>query len=69
MKFKDIKIMKVEELKSKLEELKKELIKNNAQVATGTNPKSPGQVKQIKKSIAKILMVLDNKKEASKKTS
>lgn len=66
MKFKEITAMKKEELEAKLAELRKELIKNNAQIATGTNPKSPGQTKQIKKNIAKILMVL-NRKEVRQK--
>jgi len=66
MKFKDITAMKEEELKAKLSELKKELIKNNAQVAIGANLKNSGQIKQIKKNIAKILMVLD-RKEVNKK--
>ena len=66
MKFKDITAMKEEELNAKLSELKKELIKNNAQVAIGTNLKNSGQIKQIKKNIAKILMFLD-RKEANKK--
>jgi len=48
-----------EDLRSKLEELRKELIKTNAQISTGTTPKSPGHVKQIKKNIAKILMILN----------
>lgn len=64
MKFKEIKSTPREELKSRLIELKKELIKNNAQVASGTTPKSPGQLKQLKKNIAKILMVLSQEKKA-----
>ena len=58
MKTKDLRGMAKEELLNKLTELKKELIKQNAQIATGTTPKSPGQVKQIKKTIAKILTIL-----------
>ena len=46
-----------------------ELIKINAQISTGTTPKSPGQVKQIKKNIAKILTILHQKpKEVDSKT-
>jgi large subunit ribosomal protein L29 len=63
MKFKDIKSSSKEELKSRLIELKKELIKTNAQIASGTTPKSPGQVKQLKKNIAKILMALSQIKQ------
>ncbi|HHI03944.1 MAG TPA: 50S ribosomal protein L29 [Candidatus Woesearchaeota archaeon] len=58
LKIKEIESMNVEEMKTKLDELKKELIKHNAQIATGTNPKSPGQVRVIKKTIARILTVL-----------
>lgn len=61
MKIKEIRSMSKEDLQVKLEELKKELIKINAQISTGTTPKSPGHVKQIKKSIAKILTILQEK--------
>lgn len=59
---KELRTMPVEEIKAKLEELKKELMRENAQVATGTIPKSPGKIKQIKKTIAKILTILNEKK-------
>ena len=69
MKAKEIRSMNKEDLKAKLEELKKELVKVNAQIATGTIPKSPGQVKQIKKNIARILTIFNEKhSEADKKT-
>ena len=67
MKIKEIKTMSKEDLNSKLEELKKELMKTNAQIATGTTPKSPGKVKEIKKTIAKILMIQKQKQEVKKK--
>lgn len=58
MKIRDLKELPKEELIKKLNELKKELIKHNAQIAVGTTPKSPGAVKQTKKTIAKILTLL-----------
>ena len=61
MKIKDIRGMDIGSLNAKLLELKKEMIKVNAQIAIGTAPKSPGQVKSIKKTIAKILTVLNEK--------
>lgn len=70
MKFKELKAIEPVELKSKLIELRKELIKLNAQVATGTAIKNPGQIKQTKKTIARILTLSNIKKqtkEASKK--
>lgn len=66
MKFKDLKIMQKTELSEKLLELKRELIKENAQVAIGTIPKSPGKLKQTKKTIAKIKTLLSNVEEAKK---
>ena len=59
MKTKDLRGLAKEELQVKINELRKELVKQNAQIATGTTPKSPGQVKQIKKTIAKILTILN----------
>jgi len=61
MKTKELKTLSREDLLTKLKELKKEQIKHNAQIATGTVPKNPGQVKQTKKTIAKILTILKRK--------
>lgn len=61
MKAKELKSKSKEELESQLVELKKELIKLNTQVATGTNLKSPGQVKKVKKNIARLLTELKTK--------
>jgi len=44
-------------LSSKLTELRNELISINAQIAMGTVPENPGRVKEIKKTIAKILTI------------
>lgn len=66
MKKKELKLMSKEDLNSKLEELKKELMKSNTQVATGTTPKSPGQIKQQKKNIARILTFLKTKEDVKK---
>jgi len=45
----------------KLADLKKELMKINSQIATGTVPKSPGKVREIKRTIAKILSINNEK--------
>ena len=58
MKSKDIKSMSKEKIESQLLELRRELIKLNTQVATGTTLKNPGQVKNIKKNIARLLTQL-----------
>lgn len=61
MKTKELRAMPKEELKAKLVELRKELVKHCTQLATGTVPKSPGQIKQTKKTIAKILTIIKEK--------
>ena len=54
MKAKEIKALPADQLAKKKEELEFELVKLNAQVASGTTPKNPGQIRNIKKSIARI---------------
>lgn len=66
MKFKDLKPLGESELKEKMGQMEMDLMKVNAQVAAGTTPKSPGQLKQIKKSIAKIKSILAAKSEEKK---
>ena len=61
MKAKEIRSMDKNTLNEKIIELKKELVKVNAQVATGTALKNPGQVKKIKKTLAKILTISNQK--------
>lgn len=52
--IKEIRKMNDEELGKKLSDLKKELMKANAQIAQGTVPEKPGRIKEIKKTIARI---------------
>lgn len=54
MKAKELTQLPSDQLQKKKEELEFELVKLNAQVASGTTPKNPGQIKNIKKSIARI---------------
>jgi large subunit ribosomal protein L29 len=53
------------ELRSRLSELRKELLKLNVEVNTG-NAANPGRVKQNKKNIARILTLLTEKQKGSK---
>ena len=61
MKIKELRGMGAAELKMKMQELYKELMKDNAQVATGTIPKNPGKLKLAKKTIARIKTLLSQK--------
>ena len=58
MKRKEIHALPKTELENKLKELRKNLMKENAQIKIGTAPSNPGKVKQIKKMIAKIITEL-----------
>ena len=58
MKNKELDSMKGEELSLKLQELRKELMKQYSQVAAGTTPKSPGQIKAARKAVARILTII-----------
>ena len=71
LKAKELRQLAVEDLRQKIVELRKDLMKNNMQTATGTTLKSPGKVKQLKKTIARIIALLNEKglkrKEGQKK--
>jgi large subunit ribosomal protein L29 len=67
VKKKDLKNLSHEDLNKQLKELKMELIKSNSQVAAGSTPKNPGQIRQTKKTIARILTLLNKKKEEKQK--
>ena len=62
-------IMDIEkaEYSNKLSELKKELVKLNAQASTGTAMKNPGMIKKTKKNIARILTLINKNKEVKTK--
>lgn len=66
MKVKELKLMNDQDLENKLNELRKELMKINSQIAIGTLPKNPGKVKEFKRTIAKILTIR-NQKEVKKR--
>jgi len=57
IKLSEIKQMDEKTLTSKLNEFRNELIAINAQVAMGTLPENPGRIREIKKTIAKLLTV------------
>ena len=63
MRAKELRVMNELELDNKVVELKKELMKVNSQIAIGTLPKSPGKVKDLKKTIAKILTIKNQKRQ------
>lgn len=52
------------QLKEKLNDLKKDLMKYNAQISTGTVPENPGRIKLVRKTIAKIYTAINAKRHS-----
>lgn len=61
MKAKELRLMNELDMENKAVELKKELMKINSQIAIGILPKNPGKIKEIKRTIAKILTTKQEK--------
>jgi large subunit ribosomal protein L29 len=55
-----------EEIKTRIRELRKELMKENVHISSGTAPSNPGKLKQIKKNIARLLTILKQSQEKPK---
>ncbi len=51
------------DLIKRLNELKLELVKEKGQIAIGGTPSNPGRIKEIKKTIARILTELKRRGE------
>ena len=61
MKAKELRLLNETDMENKMLELKKELMKINSQIAIGTIPKNPDKVKNIKRTIAKIITIKNQK--------
>ncbi|MBW9221185.1 50S ribosomal protein L29 [Methanothermococcus sp. SCGC AD-155-M21] len=61
LKAHEIREMSISEMKEKLAELKRELMKENANKATGGSPTNIGNIKEIKRTIARIYTILNEK--------
>ena len=57
IKAKEARKMSIGELNQKLNELKLELAKNKAQIIIGGAPENPGKIREIKRSIARVLTI------------
>lgn len=62
IKKKQMKELSLEDLEKRLAELKLELVKERAQINVGGSPSNPGRVKQIRKTIAKIITEIKKRK-------
>jgi len=62
VKSKDIRKMTEEEMNKKIGELKLELSKKKAQIIVGGAPENAGKIKEVKRTIARILTIKNEKK-------
>ena len=60
VKKKELKQLDAQSLKSKLEELKKDLMKINAKRSSGSSIENPGRIKHLKRVIARINTYIKN---------
>lgn len=59
--------MKIEELNKKLSELRLELLKEMGNVKMGRPVKNPGKIRELKRTIARILTIKKEKMREGKK--
>jgi len=67
MKKLELKQKSNEDLKKNLNELRRDLMKLNAQRSTGTTPENPGNIKKFRRTIARINTILNNKQPEVKR--
>ena len=61
----ELKQMNESQINERLIALKKELMRYNAQIAVGTTPENPGRVRELKKTIARLLTILHQNKSSA----
>lgn len=61
MKKTEIKQLSKDQLKEKLVELRKDLMRLNTQRATKTIPENPGNIKNLRRNIARVLTFIKHK--------
>ena len=67
MKISEMRTMSILEARKQISELRTELAKERAVAAGGTRPENPGKIKGIKKKIARLLTVINEKLRAGEK--
>ena len=72
LRIKEMRRMGNEELKERLQELRTELATEKGAIASGTRAENPGKIKELRRTIARILTVLHERetgKVITEKTS
>ena len=67
LKAKDIRTMKDADLEKQLKDLRNDLLKQRAITATGGAPESPGRIRELRRTIARILTIQREKAQEVKR--
>jgi len=59
--------MSSEELHEKIVELRKELSREKGLVASGQRPENPGRIKEIRRTVARMLTIIHQRAGGAKK--
>ena len=57
----EVRDMSLEELKEKLEELRMELLRERSKAAAVGTPENPGRVRELRRTIARIMTIINEK--------
>ena len=64
---KEIRNLGKEETQKQLQQLRSELSREQAAIASGTRPENPGRVKEVRRTIARILTIEKEQPKAAEK--
>ncbi len=67
MKINEMRSMSISEARKQISELRTALAKERAVAAGGTRPENPGKIRGIKKNVARLLTVINEKLRAGEK--
>jgi large subunit ribosomal protein L29 len=65
LRSEEIRDLSLEELEEKLKELRNELLREKSMIASGGAPENPGRIREIKRTIARILTIKTQKEGAT----
>jgi large subunit ribosomal protein L29 len=63
IRVKELRELSDAELEKKLKELRGELMRARTQIASGAPPDNPGRIRELRKTIARILTILRERKK------
>lgn len=63
LRSEEIRDMALDEMNDKLRELRAEYSKEQALLATGTAPESPGRIKALRRTIARLNTIIQEREE------